>query len=67
MPLPQDDVTLCRWRCFVVSRWLMDHNIWLACVQAVYLGMNMRRADFLSLVREYCDLHSENQTYGRKR
>jgi hypothetical protein len=67
MPLPQDDVTLCRWRRFVISRWLMDHNIWLACVQAVCLGMNMRRADFLALVREYCDLHSENQTYGRKR
>jgi hypothetical protein len=67
MPLPQDHAQLCRWRRFVISRWLMDHNIWLACMQAVCLGMNMRRADFLALVREYCDLHSENQTCGRRR
>jgi hypothetical protein len=67
MPLPQDYDTLCRWRCFVIKWWLMDINIWFSCVHAVMLGMNMRRADFLKIVKEYCDASSENQTYGRRR
>jgi hypothetical protein len=53
MPLQTDPVALCRWRGFVISRWRLDHNIWMACVQAVCLGMNMRRADFLAIVRDY--------------
>jgi hypothetical protein len=67
MPLPRDQAELARWRAFAISRWLLDHNIWIACVQATCLGMPMRRADFLSLVRDYCDAHSENSRHGRGR
>jgi hypothetical protein len=67
MPMPQDHAQLCRWRAFVISRWLLDDNIWIACVQAIYLGMPIRRADFLAIVREYCDQQSENNSYGRRR
>ena len=64
MPIPQDHDQLCSWRCFVISRWLLDHNIWFACVQAGRLGMNMRRADFLAIVREYYDSETENKQHG---
>jgi hypothetical protein len=67
MPIPQDHAEVTRWRSFVISRWLLDHNIWIACVQATCLGMPIRRADFLSLVRDYCDQRSENKSYGRRR
>jgi hypothetical protein len=67
MPVPQDEAELARWRSFVISRWRLDHNIWIACVQAICFGMPMRRADFLSLVRDYCDERSENRNYGRRR
>ncbi len=67
VPIPQDQAELARWRAFVISRWRLDHNIWIACVQAICLGMPMRRADFLSLVRDYCDQRSENKNYGRRR
>ncbi len=66
MPIPNDASQSRRWRSFVLSRWLLDHNIWMALVQAVCLGMNMRRADFLAIVREYCDANSENNSYGRR-
>jgi hypothetical protein len=29
--------------------------------------MPIRRADFLAIVREYCDQQSENNSYGRRR
>ncbi len=67
MPIPQDHAERARWRSFVISRWRLDHNIWIACVEATFLGMPMRRADFLSLVRDYCDQRSENKTHGRRR
>ncbi len=67
MPLPTDHTALCRWRVFVIQRWIYERNIWFACVEAVCLGMNMRRADFLAIVRQYVDEQSENIGYGRRR
>jgi len=67
MPLPQDHATLCRWRSFVIQRWVDDRNIWFALVEAFGRGLRIRRADFLAIVREYCDQQSENQSYGRRR
>ena len=29
---------------FVIKWWCMDINIWFACVHAIMLGMDMRRA-----------------------
>ena len=55
MCLPADGDELFRWRTFILRRWIDDHNIWFAIVQAVCLGMNMRRADYLVIVRDYCD------------
>jgi hypothetical protein len=67
MSIPQDQLELARWRSFVISRWRLEHDIWFACVQAACLGMPMRRTDFLSLVRDYCDEQSENKRHGRRR
>jgi hypothetical protein len=67
MPLPQDHDTLCRWRVFVIQRWLLDHSVAYSCVQALCLGMPMSRADFLEIVKQYCDSSSENSTYGRRK
>ena len=59
MPLPTDHATLLHWRMFVIKWWCMDINIWFACVHAVMLGMDMRRADYLRIVRVYVD-HKDN-------
>ena len=67
MSLPTDYATLCRWRVFAVKWWRMDINIWFACIHATMLGMPMRRADFLKIVREYCDSETENNSYGKRR
>ena len=64
MPLPTDHATLCRWRMFVISRWRLDHNIWMACLQTVCLGMNMRRADFMNIVRVYVDHKDDTACNG---
>ena len=53
--LPTDHDTLCRWRAFAVKWWCMDINIYFACFHAMMLGMPMRRADFLRIVRVYVD------------
>ena len=67
MALPQDYTMLCRWRVFVIQRWLYERNVGMACLEAICLGMDMRRADFLAIVRDYVDASSENQTYGRRK
>ena len=67
MALPTDHTTICRWRAFVVSRWRLEHHPLHACLQAVCLGLNMRRADFFVIVREYVDEQTENRTYGKRK
>jgi hypothetical protein len=59
MPLPQDHDTLCRWSMFAVKYWLIDIHPHFSCICAVMLGMNMRRADFMEIVRVYVD-HKDN-------
>ena len=64
MPLPTDHDTLCQWRMFAVKWWLMDINIWFACVHATMLGMPMRRADFLRIIRVYVDHKDDEKCNG---
>ncbi|HEY8136342.1 MAG TPA: hypothetical protein VIF61_00785 [Methylocystis sp.] len=66
MPSPSDHETLCRWRHFVISRSPLNLNIWMARVQATFLGTPIHRADFLSLARDYRDQRSENKSRGRR-
>ena len=65
MPLPSDSVQRCRWRDFVVARWKYERDIRFVCLEAILLGMDMRRADFLAIVREYVDSATENKRHGR--
>ena len=66
MALPDDPATLRRWRCFVLSRWFLEHDIRMALVQALCLGMPMKYEDFLCILREYAKVNNENITYGRR-
>jgi hypothetical protein len=67
MSLPTDHETLCRWRAFIIQRWVLDHDIDHACVQALCLGMPMSRDDFIAVIKDYVTLSSENGTYGKTR
>lgn len=67
LALPQDHATLCQWRGYVISAWRHDRNIWFSCVEAFVRGMRITHSDFLAIVKEYVDVSSENQTYGRRK
>ena len=61
MCLPSDETELRRWAEFVVSRWTLEHHVYLSCVQAMCLGMPIKPRDFMKIVRAYVDARTENK------
>ena len=61
MCLPSDEAELRRWAEFAVTRWALEHHILHACLQATCLGMQMTRADFMTIVKAYVDCRTENK------
>lgn len=64
MTLPTNPDTLAKWRVFAVKWWRIDINITFGCFHAMMLGMPMRRADFMIIVRCYVDREDSEACNG---
>jgi hypothetical protein len=62
MTLPSDDAELARYIDFAISRWRLDHYFEQIQVQGLFLGIRLSRADYLKIVRDYCDERDDPET-----
>ncbi len=50
---------------FIVSRWTADHAPAAIMAQLICLGVPLKKAEILAIIRQYCYSQSENGSYRR--